>query len=377
MTDRERRVTEAVGRVMDPELRRPLSELDMVRGVSASGADVTVAISLTIAGCPAADRIERDVREAAESVVGAGHATVEVGVMSPAQRQALTEKLRGPQKRNPFGEGTLTRVITVTSGKGGVGKSTVTANLAVALARRGMKVGLIDADVHGFSIPQLVGLMEDGEAPSPTQVGDMILPPIAHDVKTISIGMFLRQSDGSNPGAVMWRGPMLHRTLQQFLTDVFFGDLDVLLVDMPPGTGDIAISAGHLMPGAEVLVVTTPQAAASDVAIRSGLVARQVGQRVIGVVENMAAMTLPDGTSMELFGSGGGAEVARALGDDVEVLASVPLSPALREDGDAGTPVVVAHPEDPSAVAIEQLADRVVESGRGSLAGRKLPVSTR
>ena len=377
MTDRERRVTEAVGRVMDPELRRPLSELDMVRGVSASGADVTVAISLTIAGCPAADRIERDVREAAESVVGAGHATVEVGVMSPEQRQALTEKLRGPQKRNPFGEGTLTRVITVTSGKGGVGKSTVTANLAVALARRGMKVGLIDADVHGFSIPQLVGLMEDGEAPSPTQVGDMILPPIAHDVKTISIGMFLRQSDGSNPGAVMWRGPMLHRTLQQFLTDVFFGDLDVLLVDMPPGTGDIAISAGHLMPGAEVLVVTTPQSAASDVAIRSGLVARQVGQRVIGVVENMAAMTLPDGTSMELFGSGGGAEVARALGEDVAVLASVPLSPALREDGDAGTPVVVSHPEDPSAVAIEQLADRVVESGRGSLAGRKLPVSTR
>lgn len=377
MTDRERRVTEAVGRVMDPELRRPLSELDMVRGVSASGADVTVAISLTIAGCPAADRIERDVREAAESVVGAGHATVEVGVMSPEQRQALTEKLRGPQKRNPFGEGTLTRVITVTSGKGGVGKSTVTANLAVALARRGLKVGLIDADVHGFSIPQLVGLMEDGEAPSPTQVGDMILPPIAHDVKTISIGMFLRQSDGSNPGAVMWRGPMLHRTLQQFLTDVFFGDLDVLLVDMPPGTGDIAISAGHLMPGAEVLVVTTPQAAASDVAIRSGLVARQVGQRVIGVVENMAAMTLPDGTSMELFGSGGGAEVARALGDDVEVLASVPLSPALREDGDAGTPVIVSHPEDPSAVAFEQLADRVVESGRGSLAGRKLPVSTR
>lgn len=377
MTDRERRVTEAVGRVMDPELRRPLSELDMVRGVSASGEDVTVAISLTIAGCPAADRIERDVREAAESIVGTGHATIEVGVMSPEQRQALTEKLRGPQKRNPFGEGTLTRVITVTSGKGGVGKSTVTANLAVALARRGLKVGLIDADVHGFSIPQLVGLMEDGEAPSPTQVGDMILPPIAHDVKTISIGMFLRQSDGSNPGAVMWRGPMLHRTLQQFLTDVFFGDLDVLLVDMPPGTGDIAISAGHLMPGAEVLVVTTPQSAASDVAIRSGLVARQVGQRVIGVVENMAAMTLPDGTSMELFGSGGGAEVARALGDDVEVLASVPLSPALREDGDAGTPVVVAHPEDPSAVAIEQLADRVVESGRGSLAGRKLPVSTR
>lgn len=377
MTDREEQVRAAVGRVMDPELRQPLSELDMVRGVEVEGEDVTVGIVLTIAGCPAADRIERDVREAAESVVGAGRATIDVGVMTPAERTALTEKLRGPQKRNPFGEGTLTRVIAVTSGKGGVGKSTVTANLAVALAQRGLKVGLIDADVHGFSIPQLLGLIDNGEAPSPTQVGDMILPPIAHEVKTISIGMFLRQSDGSTPGAVMWRGPMLHRTLQQFLTDVFFGDLDVLLLDMPPGTGDIAISAGQLLPGAEVLVVTTPQAAASDVAIRSGLVARETGQRVMGVVENMTAMAMPDGSTMDLFGSGGGDEVARALGDDVEVLASVPLSPALREDGDAGTPIVVAHPEDPAARAINQLADRIVETGRGSLAGRKLPVSTR
>lgn len=377
MTDREEQVRAAVGRVTDPELRQPLSELDMVRRVEVAGEGVTVGIVLTIAGCPAADRIERDVREAAESVVGTGRATIDVGVMTPAERTALTEKLRGPQKRNPFGEGTLTRVIAVTSGKGGVGKSTVTANLAVALAQRGLKVGLIDADVHGFSIPQLLGLIENGEAPSPTQVGDMILPPIAHEVKTISIGMFLRQSDGSTPGAVMWRGPMLHRTLQQFLTDVFFGDLDVLLLDMPPGTGDIAISAGQLLPGAEVLVVTTPQAAASDVAIRSGLVARETGQRVMGVVENMTAMALPDGSTMDLFGSGGGDEVARALGDDVEVLASVPLSPALREDGDAGTPIVVAHPGDPAARAINQLADRVVETGRGSLAGRKLPVSTR
>ncbi|WP_110588669.1 Mrp/NBP35 family ATP-binding protein [Microbacterium suaedae] len=374
------RVREAVGRVTDPELRRPLSELDMVRDVTASGEDVHVAIDLTIVGCPASDRIERDVRVAAESVAGEGRATVELGVMTPEQRQALTERLRGPQKRNPFGEGTLTRVIAVTSGKGGVGKSTVTANLAVSLARRGLKVGLIDADVHGFSIPQLLGLVTDGVAPSPTQVGELILPPVAHDVKTISIGMFLRQSDGSTPGAVMWRGPMLHRTLQQFLTDVFFGDLDVLLLDMPPGTGDIAISAGHLLPGADVLVVTTPQPAASDVAIRSGLVAREVGQRVIGVVENMAAMTMPDGSSMDLFGSGGGAEVARALStdeEDVAVLASIPLSPALRSDGDAGEPIVVAHPEDPSAMEIEALADRVVETGRGVLAGRKLPVRTK
>ncbi|MGO1306165.1 MAG: Mrp/NBP35 family ATP-binding protein [Microbacterium gubbeenense] len=370
------RISDAVGRVTDPELRRPLSELDMVRGVETTPDEVTVSIVLTIVGCPAANRIEQDVREAAESEAEGRPVRVEVGVMTPAERQALTEKLRGPAKRNPFGEGSLTRVIAVTSGKGGVGKSTLTANLAVALARRGLKVGLIDADVHGFSIPQLIGLVEDGEAPSPTQVGDMILPPIAHDVKTISIGMFLKQSDGSTPGAVMWRGPMLHRTLQQFLTDVFFGDLDVLLLDMPPGTGDIAISAGHLLPGAEVLVVTTPQAAASDVAIRSGLVARQVGQRVLGVVENMSAMQMPDGSTMDLFGSGGGAEVARALGEGAELLGSVPLSPALRADGDAGIPTVIAHPDDPAALAVEAIAERIASTGRG-LAGRKLPVSTR
>jgi len=370
------RIESAVGRVIDPELRRPLSELDMVRGVETTDTSATVRIVLTIVGCPAANRIEQDVREAAQSEAGGRDVHVDVGVMTPAERTALTEKLRGPAKRNPFGADSLTRVIAVTSGKGGVGKSTLTANLAVALARRGLAVGLVDADVHGFSIPQLLGLVSDGETPSPTQVGDMILPPIAHDVKTISIGMFLKQSDGSTPGAVMWRGPMLHRTLQQFLTDVFFGDLDVLLLDMPPGTGDIAISAGHLLPGAEVLVVTTPQAAASDVAIRSGLVARQVGQRVLGVVENMSAMVMPDGTNMDLFGSGGGAEVARALGEGAELLGSVPLSPALRADGDAGTPTVIAHPEDPSAQAIAALAERIASSGRG-LAGRKLPVSAR
>nr|WP_245325404.1 Mrp/NBP35 family ATP-binding protein [Microbacterium amylolyticum] len=373
------RVRDAVGRVSDPELRRPLSELDMVRSVTETPDGVHVEIALTIVGCPASDRIEREVRAAAEGASDGRSVDVELGVMTPQQRKELTERLKGPHKRNPFGEGTLTRVIAVTSGKGGVGKSTVTANLAVALAQKGLKVGLIDADVHGFSIPQLLGLAQDGEVPSPTQVGDLILPPVAHDVKTISIGMFLRQSDGSTPGAVMWRGPMLHRTLEQFLTDVFFGDLDVLLLDMPPGTGDIAISAGHLLPGAEVLVVTTPQPAASDVAIRSGLVARQVGQRVIGVVENMAAMTMPDGQVLDLFGSGGGDEVAAALseeGEAVEVLASIPLSQALRADGDAGDPIVVSHPEDPSARAIHALADRLTLNGRG-LAGRRLPVAPR
>jgi ATP-binding protein involved in chromosome partitioning len=372
------RVRDAVGRVSDPELRRPLAELDMVRGVEVDGGDVRVGIALTIVGCPAADRIEADVLRAAESVDGVETVSIELGVMTPAERQALTSRLR-PARVMPFGPESLTRVIAVTSGKGGVGKSTVTANLAVALAHRGLSVGLIDADVHGFSIPPLLGLAKGGAIAQPTRVDQLMLPPVAHGVKAISIGMFLQDdgSGGSRSGAVAWRGPMLHRTVQQFLTDVYFGDLDVLLLDMPPGTGDIAISVGQLLPHADVLVVTTPQAAASDVAVRSGLVARQTGQRVIGVVENMAAMVLPDGTTMDLFGSGGGAQVAAALsedGADVPVLASIPLSAALRVSGDEGDPVVVAHPEDPAALAIAGLADRIAAQPR-RLAGRRLPVS--
>ncbi|GAB2520672.1 P-loop NTPase [Microbacterium petrolearium] len=379
MTDLAERVREAVGRVSDPELRRPLSELDMVRGVTAAGDAVRVEIALTIVGCPAADRIEADVRRAAEGVPGVGEVALEIGVMTPAERQALTDRLRGgPARVMPFGPDSLTRVIAVTSGKGGVGKSTVTANLAVALAARGLKVGLVDADVHGFSIPALLGLARGGEIAQPTQLDDLMLPPVAHGVKAISIGMFLQRGQDGRLGAVAWRGPMLHRTVQQFLTDVYFGDLDVLLLDMPPGTGDVAISVGQLLPHAEVLVVTTPQAAASDVAVRSGLVARQTGQRVAGVVENMAAMTLPDGTTLDLFGSGGGDEVARALSEDqdaaVPVLASIPLSPALRASADAGDPVVVAHPEDPAARAITGLAATIAAQPRG-LTGRRLPFS--
>ncbi|GGH49606.1 Mrp/NBP35 family ATP-binding protein [Microbacterium album] len=379
MSDLAERVRAAVGAVADPELRRPLSELDMVRAVESDGSDVRVQIALTIVGCPAADRIEADVRRAAASVEGVGSVAVDLGVMTPAERQALTARLR-PARVMPFGPDSLTRVIAVTSGKGGVGKSTVTANLAVALAQRGLAVGLIDADVHGFSIPPLLGLAKDGEIAQPTRVDQLMLPPVAHGVKTISIGMFLQSGDGAaggRQGAVAWRGPMLHRTVQQFLTDVYFGDLDVLLLDMPPGTGDVAISVGQLLPHADVLVVTTPQAAASDVAVRSGLVARQTGQRVIGVVENMASMTLPDGTALDLFGSGGGAEVAAALsaaGDEVTVLASIPLSPALRADGDAGEPVVVAHPGDAAAAEIVRLAERIAAEPR-RLAGRRLPVA--
>ena len=383
----EQAVHAALAGVIDPEIRKPITDLDMVESVTA-GADgrVQVAIRLTIVGCPASDRIERDVRQAAETVAGPGNADVTLGVMTPAQRAALTERLRGGRaaRGNPFGPGSLTRVIAVTSGKGGVGKSTITANLAVALAARGLSVGLVDADVHGFSIPGLLGLVdEQGNAARPTRVDEMILPPVAHGVKVISIGMFVEPTEPGGRAssvAVAWRGPMLHRTLNQFLTDVYFGDLDVLLVDLPPGTGDVAISLGQLLPNAEVVVVTTPQPAAADVAERSGVVARQTGQRIVGVVENMAGFVEPGGGVIELFGSGGGAIVAERLSEGqpapVPLLASVPISIALRQGGDAGAPVVLSAPDDPAARAIEEVAARLAALPR-SLGGRHLDVSVR
>ena len=377
-------VAELIGRalsgVLDPEIRKPVTELDMIGGVEVDGdGHATVRVKLTIVGCPAADKIERDVRAAAASVPGVSGVTVDVSVMTPAERAALTEKLRGGRaaRAQQFGPDSLTRVYAVTSGKGGVGKSTVTANLAVALAERGLRVGLVDADVHGFSIPGLLGLTDaDGVAVRPTRVDDMILPPVAYGVKVISIGMFV----DSSSAAVAWRGPMLHRTIQQFLGDVFFGDLDVLLLDLPPGTGDVAISVGQLLPQAEVLVITTPQPAAADVAERSGVVARQTGQRIVGVIENMAGLVQPDGSVLELFGSGGGAEVARRLsaGQDepVPLLASVPLSVPLRTGGDTGAPIVVTDPHDPAAAAIRAVAAGLAQRPR-DLPRRKLPLSTR
>ena len=372
------RIRVALGRVLDPEIRRPVTELDMIGDVVVDeGGAASVAVKLTIVGCPAADTIERDVREATASVVGVSDVTVDVTVMTAEERHALTDKLRAGRAARgmQFGPDTLTRVYAVTSGKGGVGKSTLTANLAVSLAARGLAVGIVDADVYGFSIPGLLGLVgPDGAAVKPTRVDDMILPPVAHGVKVISIGMFV--DDTST--AVAWRGPMLHRTIQQFLTDVFFGDLDVLLLDLPPGTGDVAISVGQLLPHAEVLVVTTPQPAAADVAERSGLVARQTGQRLLGVVENMAGLPQADGSVLELFGSGGGAETARRLSTGQEapvpLLVSVPLSLDLRQGGDDGAPVVVSHPDDPAARAVDALAEQLARRGRG-LAGRKLGLS--
>jgi ATP-binding protein involved in chromosome partitioning len=365
-------IREALAGVIDPEIRRPITELDMVGRLSVTDAGVATAeIKLTIVGCPAARAIERDVLQAITAVPGVTAVEVEMTTMTKAERDALTAKLRnGRPKTLQFGPDSLTRIYAVTSGKGGVGKSTVTANIGVALAARGLRVGIVDADVFGFSIPGILGI----QGAKPTRVDDMILPPVAFDTKVISMGMFVDANT-----AVSWRGPMLHRTVQQFLTDVYFGDLDILLLDLPPGTGDVAISIGQLLPQAEVLVVTTPQVAAADVAERSALVARQTGQKVIGVIENMAGLVQPDGSVIELFGSGGGADAAARLSTEeqpVPLLASIPLSIALRAGGDSGAPIVLSDPEDPAAVAISSVADYLATRGRG-LAGRKLGLSPR
>ncbi|WP_024817446.1 Mrp/NBP35 family ATP-binding protein [Arthrobacter sp. 31Y] len=364
----------ALATVIDPELRRPITELGMVESISANDdGTVQVAVLLTIAGCPLRETITKDATDALFGVEGVTGVDVELKVMSPAQRDALKEQLRGPggQRGIPFTKpDSLTKVYAVASGKGGVGKSSVTVNLACALAAQGLRVGIVDADVHGFSVPALMGITQ-----KPTQVDDMILPPVAYGVKVISIGMFV---DGNQP--VAWRGPMLHRALEQFLTDVYFGDLDALFLDLPPGTGDIAISVAQLLPNAEILVVTTPQAAAADVAERAGTIATQTGQKVAGIIENMSYLEMPDGERMELFGSGGGAILAErlstAVGTDVPLLGQIPLDIRLREGGDAGKPVVLAAPETASAKALEGIAATLATRPRG-LSGKPLGIQPR
>ena len=368
-------VRAALTTVIDPEIRRPITELGMVRSVDVvegpAGAAVTVGIDLTTSGCPLRDTITKDVTAAAGGVEGVASVTVEMGVMSVEQRAELRSMLRGGAAEPiiPFTQpGNLTRVYAIASGKGGVGKSSVTANLAAAMAADGLSVGVLDADVYGFSIPRMLGVDR-----SPTKVDDMILPPIAHGVKVISIGMFVPAGQ-----PVVWRGPMLHRALQQFLADVFWGDLDVLLLDLPPGTGDIAISVAQLLPNSELLIVTTPQVAAAEVAERAGAIATQTRQHVVGVVENMAWLEQADGSRLEIFGSGGGAVVAENLskltGAPVPLLAQVPLDVGLREAGDAGTPVVLAAPDSAAAQALRGLATGLAKRSRG-LAGRPLGLS--
>ena len=352
---------------MDPELRRPITELGMVQQAVLEDGTARVTVLLTIAGCPLRSTIEADVRAALEPLDGVQHVEVQLGVMSPEQRAALREQLSS--RRTPFADSaSLTRVIAIASGKGGVGKSSLTANLAAQLAAQGFSVGLVDADIHGFSIPSLMGAKLN-----PTRVDEMILPPVAHGVKIISIGMFL---DSNQP--VIWRGPMLHRALEQFLSDVYFGDLDFLLLDLPPGTGDVAISVSQLLPSSELLVVTTPQSTATEVAERAGTIALQTGQKVIGVVENMSYLQLPDGTRMEVFGSGGGRQLSASLGEKlgypVPLLAQVPLDEALREGSDAGVPVVLSNAASASSQALGQVAAALAGQGR-NLAGRKLPLA--
>jgi ATP-binding protein involved in chromosome partitioning len=327
-----------------------------------------------VAACPLKETLTKDTTAALAAVEGVTGVTVTLGVMSDEQRGELKTKLRGgvAEREVPFARaGSLTRVYAVASGKGGVGKSSVTANLAASLAQQGLRVGVVDADIYGFSIPRMLGVTG-----RPTQVDDMILPPLSHDVKVISIGMFV---PGNHP--VVWRGPMLHRALQQFLADVFWGDLDVLLLDLPPGTGDIAISVAQLIPSAEILVVTTPQQAAAEVAERAGAIALQTHQHVVGVVENMAWLEQPDGTRIELFGSGGGQTVAdsltRSVGAPVPMLGQVPLDIELREGGDRGVPVVLSDPDSAAAVVLRGVARQLTRRARG-LSGRSLgltPVS--
>lgn len=359
------RALDALSKVIDPEIRKPITDLGMVGDISETGDSVEVDIKLTIVGCPAANKIENDVRAA----LGAVYKDTKVNMltMTAEELQALKEKLRAgkPSRHNFFADPkSLTQVILVSSGKGGVGKSTLSANLAVALAQQNFQVGILDADIYGYSIPAQLGISQ-----KPTKVDEFIMPPTAHDVRVISIGMFT--DDNS---AIAWRGPMLHRAIEQFLTDVYWGALDFLVVDLPPGTGDVAISIGQQLPNASVLVVTTPQQVAAQVAQRSGAIGIQAGHRIIGVVENMSYLVTPNGPVYP-FGSGGGQTTADQLsklaGYEVPLISQIPLDEALAQASDAGTPLVIASEQSPAKQAIVGLAAEIAKLPRG-LSGKAL-----
>jgi len=345
----------ALEQVIDPELQRPVTELDMVRDVSVADGIVSLTIVLTVAGCPLRQSFEDQVERALAGVAGVRGASLSFGVMTPEERQALTTKLRGgaPADEAVIRLGRDTRVIAVASGKGGVGKSTLSANLAAAFSQLGRRTGVLDADVYGHSIPHILGIHQ-----KPIAVDALIVPPVKDGLKLMSIGFFL---DGNEP--VMWRGPMLHRALEQFLTDVHWGELDVLVVDMPPGTGDISISLGQLLPRAEVVVVTTPQRLAQDVASRAASMARKTNMRLLGVVENMTG---------DVFGFGGGEALADQLG--VPLLGTVPLDPLLREQGDLGEPVVTALPGSAAAEAIVAIAETIDSRREAGSIVKSLPL---
>src|SRR6266513_470246 len=350
-------ITEALGKVIDPELKRPVTELDMVREVRVADGNVAVTIALTVAGCPLRSSFESQVSEHLLPLPGVESVSLEFDVMSPDERAKLTQRLRGSVTERSKGVSVdaSTRVLAIASGKGGVGKSTLSVNLAAAFDRLGQRTGILDADVYGHSIPLMLGVTQ-----RPVVVDKMIVPPVRGDLKLMSIGFFLDEN-----APVMWRGPMLHRALEQFLSDVHWGELDTLLVDMPPGTGDVSISLGQLLPRAEAVIVTTPQPLAQEVAARAALMAQKTNMRLIGVIENMTS---------EVFGSGGGQELADDL--HVPLLGSVPLDPALRAAGDAGEPLVTARPDTPAAAAISAVAEAIAETRREQGVGfvKALPV---
>ena len=350
-------ILKALEQVIDPELRRPVTELDMVRDVRIDGGEVAVTIALTVAGCPLRSSFEQQVAEVLAPVAGVERVSLDFDVMSPEEKATLTTKLRGgvTERTKGISLDRATRVIAVASGKGGVGKSSLTVNLAASFSALGQRVGILDADVYGHSIPHLLGIHQ-----RPVVVDRMIVPPVKDGIKLMSIGFFL---DDNSP--VMWRGPMLHRALEQFLSDVHWGELDTLVVDMPPGTGDVSISLGQLLPRAEAVVVTTPQPLAQEIAARAALMAQKTNMRLVGVIENMSG---------EVFGSGGGQELADGL--HIPLLGSVPLDPAFRESGDAGEPLVIARPKAPAAAAISAIADAIAETRREQGVGfvKALPV---
>ena len=363
-------LTAALSTVIDPEIRRPVTELGMVKSaVVGSDGVARIGIYLTVSGCPMKDTITERVTTAVGALAGVTSVLVELDVMSTEQRQGLQTLLRGdnPVREIPFAlPGSLTKVFAVASGKGGVGKSSVTVNLAVAMAEKGLSVGVLDADIYGFSIPRMLGVQQ-----RPTQVETMIMPPSAHNVRVISIGMFTKDNT-----PVVWRGPMLHRALQQFLSDVYWGDLDVLLMDLPPGTGDVAISVAQLVPSAEILVVTTPQLAAQEVAERAGSIALQTHQRIVGVVENMSYLTCPHcDEKIDVFGSGGGQAVANSLsmrlGAEVPLLGQIPIDVRLREGGDSGQPLVLSDPDALASRVLLEISEKLSGKPRG-LAGMSL-----
>jgi ATP-binding protein involved in chromosome partitioning len=357
MEPQREQILKALEQVIDPELKRNVVELDMVRDVRIESGDVTVGIALTVAGCPLRSSFEQQVAQALEPVDGVQRVSLEFGVMTPEERGALTARLRGSVTERTKGIqlDRETRVIAVVSGKGGVGKSTLSANLAAAFDKLGQRTGILDADVYGHSIPHLLGIHQ-----KPVAVDRMIVPPVRGELKLMSIGFFL---DDNEP--VMWRGPMLHRALEQFLTDVHWGELDTLVVDMPPGTGDVSISLGQLLPRAEAVVVTTPQPLAQEVAARAALMARKTNMRLLGVIENMTG---------EAFGHGGGERLADEL--EVPLLGTVPLDPLLRESGDAGTPLVESDPDSEAGRALTAIAEAISATRREQGVGivKSLPV---